>query len=175
MDLGSKELSYIVISSNKIDPIVSYLYSKDYKLLEIKNFHEGIWGDSIICWGQLNEDIVTDVSRLVNEFDHDSIIVKLEGSLNAKRILKNGSNIDLDLIMYNTDSNLKSYLHNGISFSFSEKKKYSFPSKKSDFKVGMVVECYSNRGEWVKRTVEDVDLEYLNIYSTLLKYNRVRI
>ncbi len=175
MDLENKEISYIVSSSDRIDPLISYLYSREYTILEIKGYYDGSFDDYLICWGQSNDDIMRDTRKIIREFNQDSVIFKLSGDLNAKKIFKSGEIKDLGVVMYNTDSNNISYLHNGISFSFLERKSYKFPKNKEDFKNGMVVECYSKSGEWVKRTVEDLDSEFPKLYSDLSKYNRVRI
>jgi hypothetical protein len=44
--------------------------------------------------------------------------------------------------MYNPDSEL-SYIYKGLSFSFIESK-YWIPNNKEDFRVGMIVEFFSN-------------------------------
>jgi hypothetical protein len=76
--------------------------------------------------------------------------------------------------MYNTDAENISYLYNGVSFSFVEQVRYWKPTKKEDFRVGMLVE-YFNKDKWYERLVEDPSQEYEKIYKLLIKYNKVRV
>ena len=76
--------------------------------------------------------------------------------------------------MYNTDQENKSYIYEGISFSFVEEKMYKFPKTKDDFKNGMIIECYSTNG-WIEKIVNNIDHEFNDIYKTLSKYDKVRI
>lgn len=174
MDLEGRDMSYIIASSDNINQLVSYLYAKDYTIVEISGYYNDKFENSIICWGQSNEDIIRDSRMIINEFNQESVIFKLSGDTNAKK-MSNDKTKDLGVVMYNTDSKNRSYIHNGISFSFVEKMDYKFPKTKSDLKNGMVVECYSNSGDWIKRTIRDLDSEYPKVYDTLSKYNRVRI
>jgi hypothetical protein len=76
--------------------------------------------------------------------------------------------------MYSTDSEKKSYLYNGYSFSFTEQKRYFFPSRKEEIKVGMIVEFFNNN-KWIEKKVSNPDVEYDKLYKLLMKYNKVRI
>jgi hypothetical protein len=67
-----------------------------------------------------------------------------------------------------------SYLHNGTSFSFVESKRYWKPTKKEDFRVGMLVE-YFNKDKWYERKVENPNEEYEKLYKLLIKYDKVRV
>ena len=49
MNLENPQISYLLISSNKLDDIVSVLYSRDYQILEMKNYESGIFNDSILA------------------------------------------------------------------------------------------------------------------------------
>jgi hypothetical protein len=75
--------------------------------------------------------------------------------------------------MYNTNNENKSYIFNGLSFSFTEVNRYWKPTKKEDFKVGMIVE-YFNNNKWNEKTIVDINSEYDNFYKLLIKYDKVR-
>ena len=76
--------------------------------------------------------------------------------------------------MYNTDSENKSYLHNGVSFSFVEAKRYWIPKTMDDLKVGMIVE-YMNNNKWYERKVQNPKEEWEKLYKLLIKYDKLRV
>ena len=80
----------------------------------------------------------------------------------------------MDIILYNTDSNNRSYILNGLSFSFIEEQQYYIPRKKDDFKVGMIVELFSNN-KWIEKKVHNPEIEFEKMYALLMKYNKIRI
>jgi hypothetical protein len=80
----------------------------------------------------------------------------------------------MDISLYNTDSDNVSYLYNGLSFSFIEQQRYWRPTKKEDFRVGMLVE-YLNNNKWYQKTVEDPNSEWDDIWKLLIKYDKVRV
>ena len=56
----------------------------------------------------------------------------------------------------------KSYIHNGISFSFVEKTRYWKPKSQEDLKIGMVVE-YQNNNKWYERIVRNPKEEWCGL------------
>ena len=88
--------------------------------------------------------------------------------------MNDGSERPMSVAYYNENTTNKTYLHNGISFSFIEEKRYYTPKGKSDLKNGMIVE-YLNDSIWNQRTIVDIDTEYLNLYGLLIKYNKMRV
>ncbi len=76
--------------------------------------------------------------------------------------------------MYNTDSENRSYLHNGVSFSFVEAKRYWKPKSAEDLKIGMVVE-YMNNNKWFEKKIQNPKDEWDKMYKLLLKYDRLRV
>ena len=90
------------------------------------------------------------------------------------KILSNGYEKPMSVALYNSDSNNKTYLYNGVSFSFIEEKRYYSPKQKSDLKNGMIVE-YFNNSKWNTKQILNVDKEYEELYRLLIKYNKLRI
>jgi len=167
--------SYVIITSDKIDDIETVLYGRDYSIIPIKEFYNGDYKNSIISYGRVdNDNLRRDVLFLLDKFNFNSAIIKYHGESVIKRINRDGSEVPLDLVMYNTYFNKPSYLYNGYSFSFNEKKRYYFPSKKEDIKKGMIVEFFTNN-KWVEKQVSNPELEYEKMYKLLIKYNKLRI
>jgi hypothetical protein len=110
----------------------------------------------------------------MESFGITDIIVKYSKEDSPKRISNSGEEHPLGIIVYNTDSEKKSYIYEGVSFSFIEQQLYYFPSKKEDFKKGMLVE-FLNNNNWIQKRVNDPESEYNNMYSLLIKYNKIRI
>lgn len=167
--------SYMIISSTKLDDIESVLYGRDYSIIPIKEFFQGEYNNSIISYGRVdNDNLRKDVLFLLDKFDQESAIIKYLGENIIKKIFKDGSEVPVDLNMYNTDLGKSSYLYNGYSFSFTESKRYFFPTRKEEIKSGMIIEFFNNN-KWVEKQVSNPDLEYDKLYKLLMKYNKVRI
>jgi len=111
---------------------------------------------------------------LLNQFHQDCGIIKYKGENGAKKIFKDGSEKPLGIVLYNTDSENISYLYNGLSFSFVEQLRYWKPTKKEDFKIGMIVE-YLNNKNWIKRVVKNPEGEFEDLYQLLIKYDKIRV
>lgn len=167
--------SYIILSSSKIDDMSSILYAKDYTVLPIKGYYRGQFEESVLAFtNSSNDDLRKDVIFLLNHLNEDCAIIKYSGDKSARKIFRDGSEHPLGLVMYNTDSDNKSYLYNGLSFSFVESKRYWKPTKAEDFRVGMVVE-YLNNNKWFEKKVENPKEEYEKLYKLLIKYDKVRV
>ena len=175
MFLEQPNASYIILSSSKLDDMISILYAKEYNIIPIKGYYRGQYEDSIISYGPVdNDNLRKDTLFLLNYFHQDCAIIKYMGESNAKKIFKDGSEKPLGIVMYNTDSENISYLYNGTSFSFVESKRYWKPTKKEDFKIGMLVE-YLNNNKWYERKVENPNLEFEELYKLLIKYDKIRV
>jgi hypothetical protein len=111
---------------------------------------------------------------MMEYFDQECVIVKYKNENSAKKIFNDGQEKPLGILLYNTDSDNKSYIHDGLSFSFVEKQLYYFPKEKKDFKSGMIIECFSNN-KWIEKKVVNPDVEFDKMYSLLMKYNKIRI
>ncbi len=175
MFLEQPNASYIILSSSKLDDMISILYAKEYNIIPIKGYYRGQYEDSIISYGPVdNDNLRKDTLFLLNHFHQDCAIIKYMGESNAKKIFKDGSEKPLGIVMYNTDSENISYLYNGTSFSFVESKRYWKPTKKEDFKIGMLVE-YLNNNKWYEKKVENPNLEFEELYKLLIKYDKIRV
>jgi hypothetical protein len=175
MNLQEQNMSYVILSSDKLDDMISILYAKEYQIIPIKGYYRGQYEDSVIAFGRVdNDNLRKDVLFLINHFHQECAIIKYLGETSVKKIFKDGSEKPLGIVMYNTDAENISYLYNGVSFSFVEQVRYWKPTKKEDFRVGMLVE-YFNKDKWYERLVEDPSQEYEKIYKLLIKYNKVRV
>jgi hypothetical protein len=175
LDLKNPQISYILVSADNISALTSYLYSREYYLLDIKGYYDGKFEDSVMAFTNLSADeIRQDCLHIMDYFDQDCIIVKYKDQTSAVKIFKDGQEKPMGILLYNTDSNNKSYIHDGISFSFVEQQLYYFPKRKEDFKVGMIIECFSNN-KWQERKIYNLDSEFDKMYKLLMKYNKIRI
>jgi hypothetical protein len=173
-DLKNENSSYLIISSKRLNEVVSILYAKEYKILPISEYFNGNFEESIIAWGVDNESLRRDSIFILNELHEESAIIKYSGDGIAKKVNFNGSEHPLDIILFNTDSNYKSYIHNGVSFSFKESKRYWVPKNMNDLKVGMVVE-YMNNNKWHEKMVQNPQDEWEKLYKLLIKYDKLRV
>jgi hypothetical protein len=172
--LEQPNASYIIISAQNIDSLMSLLYAKEYNVLPIKGYYDGQFEDSIMAYKQCdNDDLRRDTIFMLDQYNQESAIIKYLGETDARKIFWTGEERPLGVILYNTDSANKSYLHNGISFSFVEKARYRVP-KKEEIKVGMVVEYMANN-KWHEKKVRDVDTEWEKMFKLLAKYEKIRI
>ena len=174
-NLKDPNISYIVVSGD-VNACSNYLYSREtYQILEMSSYFQGEFDRSLFAFTNIdNTDIRRDAMSLMMHFNEDHIIVKYHGESAPTKITPDGKEHPMGVLVYNTDSEKKSYIFEGISFSFIEQQLYYFPKSKKDFKQGMVVECYSNN-DWIEKRVFDVDTEYDNMYHLLIKYKKIRI
>jgi len=174
IDLSNPKISYMVLSSEKLDDMVSILYAKEYRIIPIKGYYQGQYEDSVLAYGPDNDELRKDLIFLLNHFNQDCGIIKYLGETNAKKIFSDGSEKPMGIVLYNTDAENKSYIHDGLSFSFVEQVRYWKPTKKEDFKIGMIVE-YLNKDKWFKKRVEDPNSEYEKMYKLFIKYDKIRV
>lgn len=172
--LENPQSSYIILSADRLNEMISVLYAKEYQILPIKGYYKGNFEESVIAWGPDNESLRRDTIFLLDQFHQDCAIIKYQGDSNAKKVFFDGSEQPLGLVMYNTDSENKSYLHNGVSFSFVEAKRYWIPKTMDDLKVGMIVE-YMNNNKWYERKVQNPKEEWEKLYKLLIKYDKLRV
>lgn len=174
VNLKDTNISYI-ISSDINSSLSSYLYSRDYYIFDIKEYFQGLFSNSIIALtGLSNDDLRRDAIHILDHFNQDSLILKYKEESTAKKIFSDGQEKPMGIVLYNTDSNYKSYIYEGVSFSFVDEQIYYFPSKKEDFKSGMIVEYFSNN-KWNQKVVKNPESEYKDIYELMIRYKKVRI
>jgi hypothetical protein len=176
MNLDQLNVSYIILSSDKLEDMISVLYAKDYQIITIKSYYKGQYDDSVIAFGEVdNNNLRKDVLFLLNHFQEEFAIIKYLNEKSHKKIFKDGSEKLLNIVYYNTDLEKKLYLYNGLSFSFVESVRYWKPTKKDDFKVGMKVEFLNNNNKWCEKKIENPSEEYEKLYKLLIKYDKIRV
>jgi len=186
-NLSDPNISYILFSpesetnseeENKslYERACSILYSKDYTIISVKGFCDGLYENSFIALPKSpnNDDLRKDSIYLLDSFHQDSVIIKYVGEESSSKILSDGSEKPMSVALYNSDLNNKTYLYNGVSFSFIEEKRYYSPKQKSDLKNGMIIEYFNNK-KWNTKQISDIDKEYEELYRLLIKYNKLRI
>lgn len=184
-NLSDKNSSYIIVSPEKLenqklenqqlcDKLCNILYSKDYTILSLSTYYEGKYEKSFMATNIDNNNIIrNDCLFLIDQFDQKSIIVKYKGEDSPKKIFNDGSESLLSLSIYESNTDNKVYLYNGISFAFLDQKRYRFLTDKNQLKDGMIVEFFNNN-KWIEKKVEDVEVEYEKMYKLLIKYNKLR-
>ena len=110
----------------------------------------------------------------MNQFSKKEIIIKYKGENMLSRINFDGSEIPIEVNYYDNNLNKKTYIHEGISFTLTEKKRYFFPKKKEELKSGMLIE-YFNNNAWCQKQVANLDNEYEKMYKLLMKYEKIRV
>lgn len=175
LDLQNQKISFILLSSDKLDDMVSILYAKDYTIIPIQGFYKGQYENSVLAFSTAdNDELRKDLIFLLNHFHQECGIIKYQGETGAKKLFRDGSEKPLGIVLYNTDAENISYIHNGLSFSFVEQVRYWKPTKKEDFKKGMLVE-YLNNNKWYQQIVDDPSREYDDVYKLLIKYDKIRV
>ena len=175
LNLKDKNISYILSSANNLNVLISYLHSRDYYLIDIKGYYQGNFENSILAFTN-NEpnELRKDALHIMEHFEQECLIIKYKGESSVKKIFNDGSERPMGVLLYNTDSENKSYIYDGLSFSFVEQQLYYFPKERKEFKKGMIVE-YFNKNKWIEKVVMNPDLEFSKLYSLLIKYNKIRI
>lgn len=175
IDLTNNKLSFILLSSDRLDDMMSILWAKNYHIIPIQGYYQGNYENSALAFSDVgNDELRKDLIFLLNHFHQDCGIIKYLGENVAKKVFKDGSEKPMGIVLYNTDSDNISYLYNGLSFSFVEQTRYWKPTKKEDFKIGMIVEYFNNK-IWIKKEVRNPEDEYFNLYQLLIKYDKIRV
>lgn len=175
MNLTAINISYLIFSSNKMSDISSILWAKDFRIISMQVFFKNQYEEAIIASSSIdNDELRKEAIFVLNHLNLDYAIIKYNGEEDARKIFPDGSEELVELVMYNTDDRLKSYIHNGLSFSFKDKNRYWKPTKKEQFKEGMLVE-YLNNNKWNQREVKNPSKEYDEFFRLLIKYDRLRI
>jgi hypothetical protein len=187
MNLIGKNAYYILLTaySDKQDDytnvyqnsqLESALYRKGYEVLKLGHSENKI---ALLAWksdkeDQNNNELRMDAIEFIDTYYIESLVIKYQNENDPKRLKDNGQEKNISLVNYNGDMD-NSYYTEGVSFSFEEDEEYYIPSKKSDIKVGMIVELKNNKNQWVPREVVDLDKEWDSMYKLLVKYNRIKV
>ena len=164
----------MIISSEKLDDVISILYAKNYQIIPLKGYYKGQYEDSVMAFGVDNDELRKDIIFLLNHFKEECGIIKYFEETGVKKVFADGSEKPLGIALYNTDDDNMSYLYNGVSFSFVEQVRYWKPTKKEDFRIGMLVE-YFNNNKWYEKKVENPLDEYNKLYKLMIKYDKIRV
>lgn len=175
MGLDQPNVSYMILHARNTAAAASMLYAKEYNVLQLKAFYKESFSDCLLAFGQSDNDrLRNDANFAISQLGLDKLVVKYLNESVARHVFPDGTERQLDLVMYNTDHENVSYIHEGISFSFVERPIYWKPSRLEDIKEGMVVE-YFNNNKWNERLVVNPKTEWEKMYKVLAKYDKLRI
>lgn len=169
LNLSDNNLSYIIINNN--DEAKNILIGKGYTIYPINRYNSFLNELSYIAISNFDDNILREDSNyLVNKI-LNNIIIKYnnEGQIYKKDKIKEYK----QRIEYYPENINNTYVINGISFKFEPIKEYKSISSKSELQSGMTIEYY-NKNKWVEKIVENVDIEYENIYKLMIKHNKLR-
>lgn len=173
MNLENINTSYLILSYDNQEAL-SILDSMSYNVLPIQSYSNKKYDKSYFIHSDIDNNIFRrDILFILERTGCKFFIIKYKGESTPKKIFKDGSERLLEVNTYST-SNDTTYLYKGMSFSFSESKRYWVPRKKEDFRCGMVVE-YFNNNKWNEKVVENPGDEWNKMYNLLLKYNKLRV
>ena len=185
-DLNNNNISYLLFSpensklsiteNNTIrSKFVNLLYTMNYTIISLDTFHNGIYEKCFLCiCSEDNETLKNESIFIMNQFNKNDIILKYKNEQLLSKIIFNGNEAYMNINYYDSDITKKVYIHEGISFTLNEQKRYFFPKKKEDLKPGMVIE-YFNNNKWCSKKVINVNTEYDKMYKLLMKYEKIRL
>lgn len=178
VNLLDPKISFIIVSTeNNIlsEKICDFLYSRNYNIIPIKSVLKNEISYSYLSIPPYDDisDLKSDSKFIKEKFELDSIILKIQDS-SPIIIKEDESETPLSLVYYDSQIDKRMYLHQGVFFTLTEKKKYFFPKKKEDLKNGMIIEYY-NENKWFNKKVLDIDSEFEKMYKLLIKYEKIRV
>ena len=56
MNLQGQNISYVILSSDRLDDMISILYAKEYQVIPIKGYYRGQYEDSVMAFGMVVND-----------------------------------------------------------------------------------------------------------------------
>ena len=175
--LSTESDSFSDLENNQIrERAISILYSKEFFVHNVtgylgNTFDKCLLGESNL---QDSDSLRRDAIQILDTLKLESLIIKYSGAENFVKLSFDGSETLQQIHFYVNESVNKIYGFNGISFTFTDKKRYFFPKSKDDLKSKMIVEFF-NEGVWKEKIVEDIENEYEKLYKLLIKYNKLRI
>src|SRR5574343_947466 len=178
INLNDNKLAYIIISASndKFDPLTnnklnenltSNLYIKDYTVFNLATYKSGIYDRAYLAMtpGD-NDELRFSVLNLLEKYEQEFAIIKYKDEVDPRKIFRNGSELPLNINIYDSNSENIHYIYNGVSFTFTEMKRYFHPKDKKDIKSGMIVEVFNNN-KWSERKVINPETEWDNLYMLL--------
>jgi hypothetical protein len=174
LDLENKNFSWILAPITNIG-LESYLYSMGYHIINIKNFFNGEFKDAMVAFiGDDSDKLRSDSLHLIKHFSVEYLYIKYFGDTDCFKLLPSGEEYPYKWEKWNTDPYKITFIHSGLSFSFSEQKRWYKPKEIGDFKIGMTVECFSD-GKWIRMMVKNPQSEWNDIYKLMIKWDKIRI
>ena len=80
MQLENPKISFIILSSPKLEDMVSILYAKNYQIIPIQGFYRNNYENSIIAYSDIeNDEMRSDLIFLLNHFHQECGIIKYKG------------------------------------------------------------------------------------------------
>jgi hypothetical protein len=175
LNLNDPSVSYFIMSSKQIDATKTLLWAKEWEVLPLKGYYNNTLEDSILAYKECsNEELKDEAIFMLKTFKEESCIVKYKGNKNSNKLYNNRKESELTEAFFNTESANKSYLYNGMFFSYNEVKSYKIIETKEELKNGIIVEFFDNKN-WKQKIVNDKDLEWEHFYKLMVKYKKVRI
>lgn len=162
-------------NNHRNNMFLNMLYSMNYSIFPIYAYDKSIHEKNYlaIC-SEDNDKLRQEAIFMMNQFGKNEIIIKYRGDSVLSKINYDGNEIPLEINYYDNNLNKKTYIHEGVSFTLSEKKRYFFPKMKEDLKPGMLIE-YFNNNAWSQKKVTNLDSEYDKMYKLLMKYEKIRV
>lgn len=166
-------IPYLILKRN--EGVESYFYAKDYNIVPIRSYNNGIIEDHIIAYNNkcTNEEIKKDAIRVIENFKiGESVIIKYSNVNDHKSTSIDGSESPLEIGEYN--ESMMNYVCNGYSFSFTPKKLYTYIKEETQLKPGIKVE-YFNNNKWNEKVIsENISEEWNKTWKLFAKHNKLR-
>ena len=175
LNLNDSKVSYFIMSSKQIDATKTLLWAKEWEIIPLKGYLEEVLDDSLLTYKDCsNEELKEEAIFMLRTFKEDYCIIKYNGERNPFKLKYNGEETELSEAFFNKESQNKSYLHNGIFFSFNEVKSYKIIESKEELKNGLIVEFFDNKN-WKQKVINNKDYEWEEFFKLMVKYKKVRI
>lgn len=187
LQLANPKISYILIDTQVenftefennalYERTCSVLYSKDYTVIPLTNFQEGQFKTCLLAIPEnlTSDELRRDGVELLHFLHLENLIVKYVDDKNPFELLNSGEEYPLIYEQYKDSLDEKTYIYEGLYFSFRKDQRYYIPKKKEELKSGMIVE-YFNNNKWNKKEIVNLDTEYEKMYNLLIRYGKLRI
>ena len=174
--LLDRNSSYFILPGDRWSQTISYLYSKEYTLLEVLSIdNNGNRNKSIFSYNNSSDiEMKKDVVFLLEHFNLEHAFIKYNNQPdNIYKIYKDGNQVKVELKLYEQSSYSDTYVLGELTFSFTSSDIYIPITEKKQLVKGMEIE-YFNNNKWNKKIVENIDLEWSKLYSLLSKYDKLR-
>lgn len=174
LNLNNISVSYFIISSKQIDATKTLLWSKEWDVIPLKGYFEEVLEDSVLAYKECsNEELKEEAIFMLKTFKEDSCIIKYKGEKSANKLNSNKKESQLSEAFFNKESSNKSYLYDGMFFSFNELASYKIIESKEELKNGLIVEFFDNKS-WKQKVVNNKESEWEDFFKLMVKYKKVR-